>query len=108
MDPDSVEDAPETVGNDFNASFSPDRGLEGDSTIREQSDPEEDSAEHPEDTFLRMGRARATKKKKRKLPRKDSMILARKKGNDHWYLYKFLGKGTKDTAKNIGNPWMNV
>ena len=42
------------------------------------------------------------------VPRKWATIFARKKGRDLHYLYKFLGKGTKNTKEGLKNPWLNV
>ena len=42
------------------------------------------------------------------VPKKWANIYARKKGRDLYYLYKFLGKGTKNTKEGLRNPWMNV
>ena len=41
------------------------------------------------------------------VPRKGETIIARKKGTDLWYGYKFLGKGTKNT-KGLQNLWLNA
>ena len=29
-------------------------------------------------------------------------------GRDLWFLYKYLGKGTKNTREGMRNPWMKV
>ena len=42
------------------------------------------------------------------VPKKWANIYARKKGRDLYYLYKFLGTGTKNTKEGLRNPWMNV
>ena len=71
-----------------------------------QSDPE---GNPPEESYLKMGRSKSRKPgKKAMVPKKWANIYARKKGRDLYYLYKFLGKGTKNTKEGLRNPWMNV
>ena len=77
------------------------------SDISEQSESDP-KIEPPEDSFLKLARFRSRKPgKKAMVPRKGETIIARKKGTDLWYGYKFLGKGTKNT-KGLQNLWLNA
>ena len=71
-----------------------------------QFDPKE---KPPGGFYIKMERPRRRKPGKiAMVPRKGENIFAKKKGRDLWYLYKYLGKGTKNTREGIRNPWMNV
>ena len=94
-------------------SFSSNRGFDQSGQELDISDNDQEDMvakeQFPEDSFLRMGRFRTRKPgKKAMIPRKDAMIFARNKGSDLWYLYRYLGKGTKNTKASLKNPWFNV